>query len=68
MVGGEEREGVGGFGEAGVVYDYVEVGADGPEALIEEPVGVLGEGQAVVDAVVAGAGEGVDVGGVDGGD
>ena len=36
-----------------------------PQAVVEEPVGVLGEGDAVVEGVVAAAGELVDVGGVE---
>ena len=38
-----------------------------PEAVVEEPVGVLGKGDAVVQGVVAAAGELVDVGRVDDG-
>jgi hypothetical protein len=37
--------------------------ANGPKAVIEEPVGVLGEGEAVIQVVVADIGELVDVGG-----
>jgi hypothetical protein len=35
--------------------------ANGPKAVIEEPVGVLGEGEAVIQVVVADIGELVDV-------
>jgi hypothetical protein len=60
---GEE---VGGFAglvsfsyEDGVVLGYR------PEAVVEEPVGVFGEGDAVGEVVVTAPGELVDVGGVD---
>ena len=42
-----------------------EVVRDRPEAVIEQPMGVLAESEAVPDVVVPGVGELVDVGGVD---
>jgi len=38
---------------------------EGPEALVEGPVGVAAEGQAVAGIVVAAVGKLVDVGGLD---
>ena len=41
--------------------------AQGPEAVVEQPVGVLAQGDAVVQGIVAAGGELVDVAGVDDG-
>lgn len=45
VVGGEQWECVGGFGEAGVVYDDTVIVADGPEALVGE-----GRGSGIIGA------------------
>jgi hypothetical protein len=57
--------GIAGFGEVLFCDEHGVVVADRPQAVVEEPVGVLGEGDAVVQGVVAAAGELVDVGGVE---
>lgn len=63
---GDQAQGVGaGFGEAGLGDEDCSVGVDGPQALVEAPVGVLAESEAVGEFVVAASGPGVDVGGVD---
>lgn len=64
---GQEEGGLAGLGEVLFCDEDGVVVPDGPEAVVEEPVGVLGEGDAVVQGVVAAAGELVDVGGVDDG-
>lgn len=58
--------GAAGVDEAGDVP--VEIGAGGDDVAIHGPVVVLAEGEAVGGMVVAGGGEGDEVGGVDEGD
>ena len=59
--GGQQQGGVAALGKVPVGSHYGVVIGQGPEAVVEEPVGVLGEGQAVVRVVVAAGGEVVDV-------
>ncbi len=60
------KVGAAGVDEAGDVP--VEVGAGGDDVAIHGPVVVFAEGEAVAGMVVAGGGEGDEVGGVDEGD
>ena len=53
------------FGKAPDGHDDLVVIGQGPEAIVEQPVSVLAEGEAVAGVVVAGIGELMDVGGVD---
>ena len=56
-----------GFGKVPVGDENGIVVPKGPEAVVEEPVGVFGQGNAVVQVVVAAVGELVDVAGGDDG-
>lgn len=55
------------FGKVPVGSENRVVGREGPEAVVEQPVGVLAEGEAVGEVVVAAFGELVDVAGIDDG-
>ncbi len=55
-----------GFGDVGMGYADAEVVIDGPETGVEEIMGGRGQRQAVVGAVRAALGMGVDVGGLQG--
>ncbi|HXV21675.1 MAG TPA: hypothetical protein VD811_11885 [Desulfuromonadales bacterium] len=55
------------LGEVSVGDEDGVVVAERPKAVVEQPVGVFGEGEAVIQVVVAAAGELVDVGGIDDG-
>ncbi len=54
---GEQEGGFAGFGEVPFGDEDGVVVADGPEAVVEEPVGVFGKGDAVGQVVVAATGE-----------
>lgn len=56
-----------GFGKMTIGGQYRIVIIDGSEAVVEEPVGVFGEGDAVGRIIVAAFGKLVDVAGVDDG-
>jgi hypothetical protein len=60
---GEQASGFAGLGEVSVGDENGVVIAKGPQPVVEQPVGVFGEGEAVVQGVVAALGELVDVGG-----
>lgn len=44
---------------------HPEVVVDHPKSLVEHPVGVLGEGEPIIDGVILGFAEGIDVGRID---
>ena len=63
VAGGEALAMRGGFGETAdgdVDQEAIALGDGGPEPLIEHPVGIRGEGEAVAGIVVAGDGVLVD--------
>jgi hypothetical protein len=59
----QQKGRIAGFGKVPLGDEHRIVVPDRPEAVVEEPVGVPGKGNAVVQGVVAAAGELVDVGG-----
>jgi hypothetical protein len=60
----EQVGGFAGFGEMPFGDEDGVVVTDGPQAVVEQPVGVFGKGDAVVLVVIAAPGELVDMGGV----
>ena len=62
--GGQQKGSVAAFSKMTVGSNHGVVVLNGPQAVIEQPVGVLGEGKAVVRVVVAAGGKGVDMSGI----
>lgn len=67
VLGFEAQAGVAGFVEVLLFDEDVEVVGERPEPAVEEPVGGLGEGEAVADDAGSAVFEAVDVGGVEDG-